>query len=287
MRRFFSAGLRVADELQMVCDRFSFSSEVAMIRRPVQIPWLWLLLMLCLSVAQLRAQTNVPAPLAGAIVTEWSGSVEIQLPGKPFAKPQRGQILSAGAVIATGDGRVLLTVRSDESKILVRPRTRLILNEPSLSNWNALEVLLGRIRAYIQKRTGGAPPFQLGTPSAVVAVRGTRFDVEVNRRGTTEVDVFDGLVEVASPGTKGQSVLISPGFSTRVAIGGAPEPPVPTREIRPDVQAPDAELQHEVDRERSSQAERSAESEQAEPAGAELNEPQDESREPREGNKPH
>ena len=257
-----------------------------MILRLIYIPSL-LWLMLCLSAVGLHAQTNVPAPLAGAIVTDWSGVVEVQLPGQSFAKPQRGQMLPAGAIIATGEGRVLLTVRSDESNILVRPRTRLILNQPSPSNWNTLEVLLGRIRAYIQKRTGGAPPFQLGTPSAVVAVRGTRFDVEVNRRGTTEVDVFDGLVEVASSGIKGKSVLVSPGFSTRVAIGGAPEPPVPTREIRPDVQSPDAQLQREVSRDRSSLAERSSENEHSEPAGAELNEPQDESGEPNESAKPH
>lgn len=242
-------------------------------------------LVLCLSAAQLHAQTNVPAPLAGAIITDWTGKVEVQLPGKPFAKPQRGQKLPEGTIIASGDGRVLLTIRSDESKILIRPQTRLVLTQPSSTNWNTLEVLLGRIRLYIQKRTGGAPPFQLGTPSAVVAVRGTRFDVEVNRLGTTEVDVFDGLVEVASQGIKGKSILVSPGFSTRVAMGGAPEPPVPTREIRPDVQSPDAQLQREYSRDRRLLAERAAENEQTEPPDAELNELQDENRESREGPK--
>jgi len=192
-------------------------------------------LVLCLGMARLYAQTNAPAPLAGAIITDWTGKVEVQLPGKPFAKPQRGQMLPEGTIITSGDGRVLLTIRLDESNILVRPQTRIVLTQPSSTNWNSLEVLLGRIRLYIQKRTGGAPPFQLGTPSAVAAVRGTRFDVEVNRLGTTEVDVFDGLVEVAGQGVKGKSVLVHPGFSTRVAMGGAPEAPVPTREIRPDV----------------------------------------------------
>jgi len=242
-------------------------------------------LVLCLGAVHLYAQTNTPAPLAGAIVTDWTGNVEVQLPGKPFAKPRRGQMLLEGTIIATGDGRVLLTIRSDESSILVRPRTRIVLHQPSTTNWNSFEVLLGRIRAYIQKRTGGAPPFQLDTPSAVVAVRGTRFDVEVNRLGTTEVDVFDGLVEVAGQGIRGKSVLVSPGFSTRVAMGSAPEPPVPTREIRPDVQSPDAQLQREYSRERLLLAERAAEKEQTEPPDADLNELQDESQESREGPK--
>lgn len=64
-------------------------------------------------------------------------------------------------------------------------------------------------------------------------VRGTHFDVEVNSRNVTEVDVVDGLVEVyGRTGTRG-SVLLEPGFSTRVGMGLDPEQPEPTDEIRP------------------------------------------------------
>ena len=216
-------------------------------------------LALCFWPVAIEAQTAASAPLAGSVISDWTGGVEVQFPGKPSSKPSRGEMLPEGSVISTNDGRMLLTIRSDESKILIRPRTRIILHQPSSTSWNTLEVLLGRIRAYIQKRTGGSPPFQLGTPSAVIAVRGTRFDVEVNGRGTTEVDVFDGLVEVAGAGIQGQSVLVGPGFSTRVAVGGAPETPVPTREIRPDVDSPEARVQDEFSRDARMQADRPAE----------------------------
>ena len=96
----------------------------------------------------------------------------------------------------------------------------------------------------------------MGTPSAVIAVRGTRFDVEVNGAGVSEVDVFDGLVEVASPTIPGSSVLVSPGFSTRVGMGTLPEPPVPTGEIRPGVEAPEEMAKLEFARERAAQADR-------------------------------
>jgi len=100
-------------------------------------------------------------------------------------------------------------------------------------------LLLGRIRALINKRTGGAVPFELGTPSAVIAVRGTEFDVEVNPRNVTEVDVVDGLVEVYGRNAPGGSVLLEPGFSTRVGMDSGPEQPEPTNEMRPEVERPE------------------------------------------------
>ena len=113
------------------------------------------------------------------------------------------------------------------------------MQQPSLTDPSYLQLLLGRIRALINKRTGGAVPFELGTPSAVIAVRGTQFDVEVNSRNVTEVDVVDGLVEVYGRNAGGGSVLLEPGFSTRVGMGADPEQPERTNEIRPEVERPE------------------------------------------------
>src|ERR1017187_1289377 len=240
---------------------------------------------LCLSAAQgqVSAPEPAPAPFAGAAVSEWKGDVHVQLPGTSLSRPTRGQVLPAGTVLDTGDGRLVLVLRADESEILVQPHTRLVVREPAPGNWNAVEILLGRVRAYIRKRTGGAPPFQMGTPSAVIAVRGTRFDVEVNGRGVSEVDVFDGLVEVASPTIPGSSVLVSPGFSTRVGMGTPPEPPVPTGEIRPGVEAPEEMAKLEFARERPAQSDRTLESELGERPDSELDDSVDESRESEKG----
>ena len=233
---------------------------------------------LCAAQAQVPAGPS-PAPFAGAIVSEWKGEVHVQLPGTSMSRPTRGQVLPADTVLDTGEGRLVLVLRTDESEIIVQPHTRLVVKEPAPGNWDALEILLGRVHAYIRKRTGGAPPFQMGTPSAVIAVRGTRFDVEVNGRGVSEVDVFDGLVEVASSTIPGSSVLVSPGFSTRVGIGTAPEPPVPTGEIRPGVEAPEEMAKLEFARERAAQSDRTLESELGERPDSELDDSVDESRE--------
>jgi hypothetical protein len=178
---------------------------------------------------------------------------------------------------------MVLVLHSDESEILVQPHTRLILRAPQPGNWDTLQIIIGQVRAYIRKRTGGAPPFQMGTPSAVIAVRGTRFDVEVNRTGISEIDVFDGLVEVGSATLPGVSVLVSPGMSTRVGVGGPPETPVPTREMRPDVEVPDQIARLEFIRERVLQAERNWDTEFGERPDAEVGEFVDESRESEKG----
>ena len=219
------------------------------------------------------------APFAGAFISEWKGSVQVQLPRAVAAHPARGQVLPEGTVLDTRDGRLVLVLRNDESEILVQPHTRLILQAPQPGNWDSLRIILGKVRAYIHKRTGGAPPFQIGTPSAVIAVRGTRFDVEVNAGGVSEIDVFEGLVEVGSAAITGVSVLVSPGMSTRVGVDTAPETPVPTREIRPDVEVPDQVARLEFAREKALQADRGLDAEFGERTEAEAGEPGDESRE--------
>jgi hypothetical protein len=200
--------------------------------------------------AQAAQAQGTAAPYAGALVSEWTGKVKLQLPGMGLAPPGRGEKLPAGTLIDTHDGMMVL-VLEDESEILLRPHTQLVLRDPGPGHWNYFELLLGRIRASIRKRTGDAPPFQLGTPSAVIAVRGTRFDVDVSRRNVTEVDVYEGLVEVDAVAIPGASVMVQPGFSTRVGPGLAPQPPVPTSKIQPGAENPNESLDLEFQREKS------------------------------------
>jgi hypothetical protein len=175
---------------------------------------------------------SIPAHSAG--VAEWKGGVDIVLPGQSASQPSRGQQLPAGTAIQTTSGHILLNL-NDGSQALIYPHTQIVLKQPSLLDPNYLHLLLGRIRAQISKRTGGSPSFQLGTPSAVITVRGTKFLVEVNPTQVTEVDVLEGVVEVTGVHQPAKSVFLEPGFSTRVSIEGDPEGPLPTDEIRPDL----------------------------------------------------
>ena len=193
-----------------------------------------------MSVAQEQQTSSAPttAAIAGATIAEWKGDIRLSLPGQLPSNPLRGEQLPPGTILDTGSGRLLLRL-SDGSEVIVRAHTRLQVQQPSLTDPSYFQLLLGRIRALVNKRTGGAVPFELGTPSAVIAVRGTQFDVEVNPRNVTEVDVVDGLVEVYGKNINGGSVLLEPGFSTRVGMDSGPEQPEPTNEIRPEVERPE------------------------------------------------
>jgi hypothetical protein len=177
------------------------------------------------------------APYAGATISDFKGKVSIQLPAQSFAAPVRGELLPPDTTVNTDEGRLLLKL-SDGSDVLVRPHTKLLLKQPEASGWKYFQLMIGRVRTQIQKRMGGSPAFQIGTPSAVISVRGTKFDIEVDRRGFTEVDVDEGVVELEAVTGRGTSVMITAGFSSRVGMETGPEVPRPTQDLRPQLDRP-------------------------------------------------
>ena len=195
------------------------------------------LLCACAVAQESSPAATASAPYAGATISDFKGKVSIQLPAQAFAAPVRGEILPPDTTVSTDDGRLLLKL-SDGSDVLVRAHTKLLLKQPEASGWKYFQLLMGRVRTQIQKRMGGSPAFQIGTPSAVISVRGTKFDVEVDRRGFTQVDVDEGVVELEAVTGRGQSVLITAGFSSRVGMEGGPEAPRPTQDLRPQLDRP-------------------------------------------------
>jgi hypothetical protein len=210
--------------------------------------------MSCLVWAQQPSPIPTKVPYAGATISDFKGMVKLQTPAHGPISPTRGLALPPATIISTEEGRILLHLQ-DGSEILVRPHTRVALTNPAGGNWRYLQLIIGRIRTEVQKRMGGTPPFQIGTPSAVISVRGTRFLVEVNRHNVTEVDVEEGLVEIKSASALGTPVLVGPGLSGRVGENSAPEPARPTRELRPELERPDQDQDKERDNEREGRTE--------------------------------
>jgi len=98
-----------------------------------------------------------------------------------------------------------------------------------------LSVERGRIHAMFDKITGSEPRI-VQTPGALLAVRGTQYNVEVDAAGKTIVDVFEGTVEVRSP-LRPEPLLVHAGQSS---IFSRREPP-PDHPMRtPDDRRPDA-----------------------------------------------
>ncbi|HXH41733.1 MAG TPA: FecR domain-containing protein [Thermoanaerobaculia bacterium] len=70
----------------------------------------------------------------------------------------------------------------------------------------------GRIRAMFDKITGSEPRI-VQTPGALLAVRGTQYNVEVDASGRATVDVFEGTVEIRSP-LRAEPLLVHAGQSS-------------------------------------------------------------------------
>ena len=83
----------------------------------------------------------------------------------------------------------------------------------------------GRIHALFDKITGSEPRI-VQTPGALLAVRGTQYNVEVDSSGKATLDVFEGTVEVQSP-LRPQPILVHAGQSS-VFSRQMPPPEHPT-----------------------------------------------------------
>lgn len=131
-----------------------------------------------------------------AKVVTLNGQVSILRDNSPWAL-NAGDLVQPKQIIVTGpDGYALLQV-SDGSTFEVFPNSRVVFRD-NPGNWkDLLEVFLGRVKIQIQK-IGGQPNYnKVRTPTAVISVRGTVFDVSVeDEDATTLVVVDEGQVEV-------------------------------------------------------------------------------------------
>ncbi len=131
-----------------------------------------------------------------AKVMSLEGDVSMLKDGIPWAL-NIGDLVQVKQVIISGpDGHAIFKV-SDGSTFEVFPSSTVVFRK-NPPNWkDFLDVLVGRVRIHIQ-RWGGLPnPNRVLTPTAVISVRGTTFDVSVSDADeTTLVEVEEGEVEV-------------------------------------------------------------------------------------------
>jgi len=125
-----------------------------------------------------------------------TGQVSILRDSSPWALHVGDSVQPQQMILTGPDGYALLRV-ADGSTFEVFPNARVVFrNTPG--NWSdLLELFLGRVKVHIQK-IGGQPNYnKVRTPTAVVSVRGTIFDVVVeDEDATTLVSVEEGQVGV-------------------------------------------------------------------------------------------
>jgi hypothetical protein len=153
-------------------------------------------LFLCANVL-MRAQFTAGPDLNGAAkLLSFTGQISY-MRGSDLWALNVGDTVQPQQVIVTGpDGHGLFQV-SDGSTFEVFPKSRVVFRQ-NRGDWkDLLEVWLGKVRVQIEHPGGLPNNNKVRTPSAVISVRGTIFDVDVeDEDGTTLVFDEEGQVEV-------------------------------------------------------------------------------------------
>jgi len=158
----------------------------------------------------------IHAESGAAKVITLNGQVSVLRDDSPWVLSV-GDAVQPRQIIITGpDGFAVFQV-SDGSTFEVFPNARVVFRENAGSWRDLLDVLLGRVKVHIQK-LGGQPNYnRVRTPTAVISVRGTVFDVAVeDEDDTTLVSVEEGQVGVQHLLRPGPERILNEGESIRV-----------------------------------------------------------------------
>jgi hypothetical protein len=174
-------------------------------------------LLFAATVALCSGQMFQPSsPASAAKVISLTGQVSVLRDSQPWAL-NLGDMVQTQQVILTGpDGFAQFQV-SDGSTFEVYPNSNIVFRKNPGSLRDLLDVLVGKVKVHIQK-WGGQPNFnRVITPTAVISVRGTTFDVDVSDDDeSTIVSVEEGLVDVSNALKPGGSKTLHPGEEIHV-----------------------------------------------------------------------
>ncbi|MFA6961854.1 MAG: FecR domain-containing protein [Opitutaceae bacterium] len=161
-----------------------------------------------------------------AVVVNVSGSAKALLPGKPDAMAiKAGDKLPQGTVITTEDASEVTVQVFTGTSATIKGGTTVGLEKLSLSSDNGiltkqsamLDLKVGSVLSKLDPKKKSVNDYSVRTPKGVAAARGTIFQVDVARNGTTRAFVTTGVVTFKS-GNK--EVAVQPGFIVIVDENG-------------------------------------------------------------------
>lgn len=156
------------------------------------------------------------------------GAVAVSRDGNTFVMGQDGDMLQEGDVIRTGDGAHAVLTFFDGSVIELEPNSEIRVETLQATSAGDLlmtmQQTIGRSWHVVSRTLSPDSKYEVRTPAATAAVRGTAFLVTVTAQGVANVQTTDGVVGMAGGG---QEVLVPAGFQSNVPPGGVPEPTTP------------------------------------------------------------
>jgi hypothetical protein len=129
----------------------------------------------------------------------------------------------------------------DGSKLVLYESSSYTIDQYTMISTTRTDALIrlwaGHLRAIVNLALGGDPNFQVHTPNAVSAVRGTEFKIayiadrpcpeDRSCMRYTTVGVFHGVVAVANISNPAQAVQVTEGYETTVACEAPATAPAP------------------------------------------------------------
>ena len=169
-------------------------------------------LMMCSAMAQIFPVSSEGA----AKVISLNGDVSALRGTIPWALNVGDQVQIQQVIITGPDGYAKFQV-SDGSTFEVYPNSNVVFRK-NPGNWrDLLDVLVGRVKIHIQKWGGQPNNNRILTPTAVISVRGTTFDVSVDDDDdTTIVSVEEGVVDVRHALRPSETKTLNAGESIHV-----------------------------------------------------------------------
>jgi hypothetical protein len=153
---------------------------------------------------------------AAAKVVVVSGQVSALRDSEPWALSV-GDLVQAQQIILTGPDGYAKFQTSDGSTFEVYPSSNVIFRKNPGSLRDLLDLFVGRIKVHIQRLGGEPNPNRIMTPTAVISVRGTIFDISINDDDeTTIVSVEEGSVEVRHALKPGAPKIVNAGETLHV-----------------------------------------------------------------------
>lgn len=174
------------------------------------------LLLVLAAAAVCHAQLFPSPPDAAAKVVSLTGQVSALRDTEPWAL-NVGDLVHAQQVILTGPDGYAKFQTSDGSTFEVYPSSNVIFRKNPGSIQDLLDLFVGRVKIHIQRLGGQPNPNRILTPTAVISVRGTIFDVSIDDDDqTTIVAVEEGSVEVRHALKPGAAKIVNAGESLHV-----------------------------------------------------------------------
>src|ERR1700675_3323590 len=165
-----------------------------------------------------------------------NGQVQIQRTGGATIGAAAGVGVNVGDRIVTGPNGHAVIVLNDQSRLELGPASTITLDEFTITGGatsTRVSLFTGVMRSLVNAASGGAPAnYQVHTPNAVAAVRGTRFDTayseNVIRPGYkgcdkyTDVSVYQGTVNLANLGSPNTGEDVHAGYEATVPCDKPP-----------------------------------------------------------------